>query len=224
VQPAARLRWNRCLSFGGALFRAELLGRREASVVLGACGLCFLIASLRARLRRGSNLVSISLAIFGHSYVSWVAVQSGALQRGQSGDLFLRAAFALFFCWRCSFRAFFVGLCRVFHSSFVSFLFAEEGRGVAGVGGGVGWGGRVGFGVVLVVSRQGWVSGDVAVSGGVLVVWWPQGDGRGWGKRSWVVAGWCVLASGVGKILYGARILSGAVVGPSVWGLLHFDW
>ena len=123
VQPAARLRWNRCLSFGGTLFRAELLGRREASVVLGARGLCFLIASLRARLRRGSNLVSISLAIFGHSYVSWVAVQSGALQRGQSGDLFLRAAFALFFCWRCSFRAFFVGLCRVFHSSFVSFLF-----------------------------------------------------------------------------------------------------
>jgi hypothetical protein len=24
VQPAARLRWNRCLSFGGTLFRAEL--------------------------------------------------------------------------------------------------------------------------------------------------------------------------------------------------------
>ncbi len=72
------------------------------------------------------------------------------IAEGQSGDLFLRAAFALFFCWRCSFRAFFVGLWRVFHSSFVSFLFAEEGRGVAGVGGGVGWGVGVGFGVMVV--------------------------------------------------------------------------
>ncbi len=31
VQPAARLRWNRCLSFGGTLFRAELLGRNRCT-------------------------------------------------------------------------------------------------------------------------------------------------------------------------------------------------
>ncbi len=68
------------------------------------------------------------------------------------------------------------------------------------------------------------MSDDFAVPGGVLVVWWSQGGGKGSGKRSWVVAGECVLASGVGEILYGARILSGAVVGPSVWGLLHYDW
>ena len=74
------------------------------------------------------------------------------------------------------------------------------------------------------MSGQGWVSDDFAVTGGVLVVWWSRGGGKGWGKRSWVVAGWCVWASGIGKILYGARILSGVVVGPSVWGLLHFDW
>ncbi len=37
VQPAARLRWNRCLSFGGTLFRAELLGRVCARVLLSNC-------------------------------------------------------------------------------------------------------------------------------------------------------------------------------------------
>jgi hypothetical protein len=84
-----------------------------------------------------------------------------------------------------------VGLCSVFHSSFVSFLFAEEGRGV---GGGVGWGGRVGFGVVVggVGARVG--AWGVCCAGGcvgdlvVLRRW------KGLGKQSWVAAGRCILA------------------------------
>ncbi len=128
---ATRLRWNRCLSFGGTLFRAEFLGRREASVGLGARGLCFLIASLRVRLRRGSNSVSISLAIAGHSYVSWVAVQSGALQRAQSGDLFLRAVFALFFLVALLFQGFFCWLVQCVPLVVCEF-FVRRGRPIAG--------------------------------------------------------------------------------------------
>ncbi len=43
------------LALGDTLFSAEFLGRREASVVSGARGFCFLIASLRARVKFGFN-------------------------------------------------------------------------------------------------------------------------------------------------------------------------
>jgi hypothetical protein len=127
-------------------------------VVLGARGFCILFASLRARLRRVANFFSISLVIVGHSYVSWVAVQSGALKRRNLGDLFLMAVFALFFCLR-SFRAFFVGLYSVLHSPSVSFLFVV-GRGV-GFAGSWGVGDAVLGGGHWVLSGSGWAGGSL---------------------------------------------------------------
>ncbi len=76
VQPAARLRWNRCLSLGGTLFSAEFLG-----YWVRGCLFCFVFLTQVAS-EEGVEFSFISLAIVVHSYVSWVAVQSGALQRG----------------------------------------------------------------------------------------------------------------------------------------------
>ncbi len=122
------------------LLSAQFLGRRGGESGDGARMSCFLIASLMAMLRRGSNLVSISLAAVGHLYVSWVAA-NGALHRGHSSDLFLMAVFPLFFCCRRSFR--------VFHSSSVSFVFVGVGRGVVGFCGQLGDWGWVGWVVEL---------------------------------------------------------------------------
>jgi hypothetical protein len=62
------------LSFGGTLFR--VLGRREASVVMHA-GYAFLLR--RLRVEKG---VEFGFDFFGHSYVLWVLVHCGTLQRG----------------------------------------------------------------------------------------------------------------------------------------------
>ncbi len=107
------------LVFGGSLFRAEFLGRRRVWIYwvhAGCASYC-----VEGKVEKG---VEFGFDFLGDSYGSWVAVQNEALQRGQSGDLFLRAAIDFFFCCRRSFRAFFQGLLCVFHSSFVIFLFS----------------------------------------------------------------------------------------------------
>jgi hypothetical protein len=68
------------------------------------------------------------------------------------------AALALFFCNLFSFRAFFVGLCKVVHSSSVSFGSVAVGEGMIGVGLG---------------------SLGCRVTGGGIVVW---GVLAGWGE------------------------------------------
>ncbi len=71
--------------------RGRALGEERGECVIGCALVVLSNCVIKGEGWVGSNLASISLAIVGHSYISWVAVRSGALQRGQSGDLFLRS-------------------------------------------------------------------------------------------------------------------------------------